>query len=410
MLSSFRRPLRSSLVALLIVSCTRAPGPSEREVAETLGSEAPLLPFYRALAVNSTVVILQIGDGHTDGVSGRMRELFQARFGDAGRGVLPPGVPYRAYKSSGVSATQEGWSAVTSVSSDASGPFGITGLRQHADRSAIMTLTVNDSHDLDNAEIEVLRQPGGGTLLAEVEHGSRAAIATTAQTRNAAWQPIPPAAGSHTLTVEAVGDGPVDVLAWRITRGRPGVVYANLGAVDADTDITGRWDATLVRQELQHLTPSLILLAVGTDAGFRDSTDIKDYAADFTTRLRQLHTALPSAALLVLGPPDAYRHRRASGMEPVACGDPNLTEPSNLDAIRATQRAVVAREHAYFWDAQAAMGGPCGMLRLARTYPVLTVPDRTHLSATGYRVVAEVLFRTVMDGYERFGRALRPAE
>ena len=40
---------------------------------------------------------MQIGDSHTanDSFSGRLRELFQARFGDAGRGVLPPGVPYR---------------------------------------------------------------------------------------------------------------------------------------------------------------------------------------------------------------------------------------------------------------------------------------------------------------------------
>ena len=51
------------------------------------------------------------------------------------------------------------------------GPFGITGLRQHADGPAEMTLSADDPGDLDRAEIEVLRQPGGGTLDVELETG-----------------------------------------------------------------------------------------------------------------------------------------------------------------------------------------------------------------------------------------------
>jgi lysophospholipase L1-like esterase len=404
--------LLGGLGVLLLASCVPAPaGPSEKAIAAALGPEVSLQPFYRALATNPTVVILQIGDADaaSDAFSGRMRELLQARFGDAGRGVLPPGLPYRGYQPAHMSVTQEGWSLVSSTSPGGVGPFGITGPRAHADKSATMTLTTDDSHDLDNVEIEVLRQPRGGTLLAQLEHGSRAAIATNAPTRNVAWQPIPPATGSHTLTVEAIGDGPVELLAWRITRGLPGVIYSNLATVGPDGDPTIRWDPTLVRQELDHLTPSLIVLAVGTAAGLRDSTDAKAYAADLAERLRELHAAAPHAALLVLGSPDVYRRRQKSSAEPVACGDPNLTEPPNLGAIRAALRAVASSENAYFWDGQAAMGGACGILRLARTYPLLIAPDRTHLSDTGYRVAAEVLYRTIMDGYARYQGALRPS-
>jgi lysophospholipase L1-like esterase len=200
------------------------------------------------------------------------------------------------------------------------------------------------------------------------------------------------------------------MLAWRLTRGLPGVIYANLGTTDTDPDGTLRWDRTLVHQELQYLTPSLIVLAFGTNAAFRDGTDVKAYAADLAVRLRELHAAAPFAALLVVGPPDAYRRRGKSSTERAACGDPNLTEPANLDAIRTALRAIASRENAYFWDGQAAMGGACGMSRLARTYPAVTTPDRTHLSATGHRIAAEVLFRTIMDGYERYRRALFPPD
>jgi hypothetical protein len=153
----------------------------------------------------------------------------------------------------------------------------------------------------------------------------------------------------------------------------------------------------------------LVVLAFGTTAGLRDGIDVKAYAADFTARLRELHAAAPLAALLIVGPPDAYRRRGKSSPERAACGDPNLTEPPNLDAIRAALRTIASRENAYFWDGQAAIGGPCGMLRLARTYPSVTTPDRTRLSATGNKIAAEVLFRTIMDGYERYRRALRPS-
>ena len=141
MLSLCRRLLLGGAAALLVTSCAKTlPGPSDAEIAAKLGPAAPLLPLYRALSDGTTVVILQIGDSHTanDSFSGRMRELFQARFGDAGRGVLPPGVPYRWYRPARVTVTSDGWSVVSSYRGDP-GPYGVTGLRQHADAPAAMT-------------------------------------------------------------------------------------------------------------------------------------------------------------------------------------------------------------------------------------------------------------------------------
>ena len=93
---------------------------------------------------------------------------------------------------------------------------------------------------------------------------------------------------------------------------------------------------------------------------------------------------------------------------PPACGDPNWTEPPNLAPIREAQRSVAAREGAYFWDWQAAMGGPCSMLRWAATDPPMAAPDHVHLFAPGYQATAEALFRAIMEGYDRY-RAMRPA-
>lgn len=411
MLSSCRRHFFSGAIALLLASCAPAPpaGPSDAQIAAALGDMAPLAPLYRALLSEQTgqrrapVLILQIGDSHTanDSFSGRLRELFQAQFGDAGRGVLPPGVPYRYYRPARVSVYSEGWSVESSFSA-APGPFGITGLRQHADGPAQMTLSVDDPGELAQAEIEVLRQPGGGTL--DVDG---TAIQTGAPALEAVWMKAPVMPGATTLTVSARGDGPVDLLAWSIGRGRPGVIYANLGTIGASVDLMDQWDQSILHQDIAHLAPSMIVVAFGTNEGFRDSTDPTEYAADFAARLRDLRAAAPGAALVVLGPPDGDRKRGKRSSAPIACGDPNWTEPPNLEPIREVERSVAAREHAWFWDWQAAMGGTCSMMRWAATIPPYAAPDHVHMFVPGYQATAEALFHAIMDGYARY-RSLFP--
>ena len=70
--------------------------------------------------------------------SGRMRELLQQRFGDAGRGFLPPGIPYRYYRPAQVTVQSSGFTVISAFSPSTRGPFGLAALRQHADGPADM--------------------------------------------------------------------------------------------------------------------------------------------------------------------------------------------------------------------------------------------------------------------------------
>ena len=252
----------------------------------------------------------------------------------------------------------------------------------------------------------MLRQPGGGTLDRRARTGDRAAIATAAPVQQAAWLPLPSAPGSQTLTLRARGDGPVDVLAWSIARGRPGVIYANLGTIGASIDLMDPWDPAMVRQDLAHLSPSMIVLAFGTNEGFRDSTDPTAMPLNSPHRLRELHAAAPARRCWCWGRLMAI----AAGARHSA---PARLRQSELDRAaqartRSERRSAGRRaQDAYFWDWQAAMGGPCSMLRWAATEPPIAAPDHVHLFAPGYQATAEALFREIMDGYERY-RALRP--
>ncbi len=386
----------------------------DSEIAAHLGTSAPLLPLFAALwrresGESNIIPILQIGDSHTasDVFSGRLRELFQARFGDAGRGLLPPGIPHRYYRPARVEVAMQGWTTIPSADIHASGPFGLAGLRQHTDGPAIMTLSGTAAGEPGTVEVEFLRQPGGGTISLEQDNVPPISISTDGQL-GAARAVAPSVAGTTAVRVRAIGDGPVDVLGWTVMRGTPGVTYSNLGTIGASVTLLDRWDATIVRAELARLSPALIVFAFGTNEGFRDTTDPESYGARFAERLRLTQAAAPGAAVLVVGPPDGARHRRKGDVESGDCGDPNWGTPPRLASVRAKQRAAAQREGAFFWDWQAAMGGACSMLRWASFSPPLAAPDHVHLLASGYRQSAESLFGTIMEGYERY-RTLRGA-
>lgn len=408
-------------IAMLAVSCGSPEARlSDRQIAARLGAAGRLLPLYSALMQldkrkrEDAVVVLQIGDSHTanDAFSGRMRELFQARFGDAGRGLLPPGIPYRYYKPARVHVTAKNWTVVSSFDASAAGPFGVSALRQHADGPAEMTLTADNRGDLDRVAIEVLEQPGGGTVEVEFDNGRHTSFATDATRSTPAWFKLS-GTGSLALILRARGDGPVDLLAWSVQRRTPGVIYANLGTIGATIDLLGRWDPEIVAAEMARLRPSLIVVAFGTNEAFSSKTDIDHYPTLYAERVRMLHDAVPGAPLLVIGPPDGNREWRPGSTDAGLCGaDPNSVrpvlwvEPTNLAAVRDAQRKVADEAGFYFWDWSEAMGGRCAMWRWVKDDPTSAAPDHVHLFAPGYRTTAERLFNELMDGYDRY-RALK---
>ncbi|MDH3582566.1 MAG: hypothetical protein OEM91_18330, partial [Hyphomicrobiales bacterium] len=79
--------------------------------------------FHRALTAlesglrHKPVTILHLGDSHiaSDRFTGDLRDMFQTRFGDAGRGLMMPGYPFAYYRARGVRFAKTGkWSSANS--------------------------------------------------------------------------------------------------------------------------------------------------------------------------------------------------------------------------------------------------------------------------------------------------------
>ena len=207
----------------LAIVAPPAPRPVFRlapDVASALGKGAALAPFFAALTAieggkaAAPVVAIQLGDSHSasDLFSGRLRDLLQQRFGAAGRGMLPPGVPYHYFRPALVRVAEDGaWQRASSFS--APGPFGIGGvIQQSAGPGARMSLTETEAAGFDRAFFEVLRQPGGGTLRLQVDDQPAHDFATSAGAAGPHWVEFRTPPHSHGLTLTALGDAGVTVL------------------------------------------------------------------------------------------------------------------------------------------------------------------------------------------------------
>lgn len=405
---------------------------TDRHVLDALGDPARrLLPLLVALEAIETggaghpVDIIQLGDSHTanDAFSGRMRELFQERFGASGRGMLPAGIPFDYFRPKLVTATETpGWTLFSSFRDPNAGPWGVAGTRERGTRPALaMTLTSTEPMGFDRAAIEVINRPGAGGLDISVDGGKPLLVPTAGADLRAAWIDVTAAPGSHVLSASPHGDGPVELLAWDIERPGPGVLYENFGTIGATVGIMGRWDKDIVAAEFARRDPALILIAFGTNEGFRRQADMEAYRQLFIERVQAISVAAPGAAILIIGPPDGNRlFKRAAGQTgscvapvaddaagaPAAVKQPGRTAvwapPPGLAKLRQAERQAAAAEHWYFWDWSAAMGGACSMHRWVEADPPLAMPDHVHLKADGYRLGAQQLFAELMAQYDRY--------
>lgn len=150
----------------------------------------------------------------------------------------------------------------------------------------------------------------------------------------------------------------------------------------------------------------LVLLAYGTNEGSDTGYDPARYASGLRTGLRNMRTAYPSAACMLLGPTDRgvpVRRVATSGAAATTTRakpprQPTMPPPmppmhySRIHrSIAEVQKRVGAEFGCRFWDWQSFMGGPGGARRWLAQNPPLMAPDLIHLTVQGYRTSGQRL-------------------
>ena len=432
-MTAARRRAALAIAAALVLGFLAGCQPSTP--LSTANVDGNLDPFFRALNALETgqrsdpVVVLQIGDSHTAGdrFSGRLRAQLQARFGDAGRGYLQPGVPFAYYNPAGVLAEQtEGWQVANSLSASAPGPFGLSGYRQTAfEAGEVMALTSDTFAGFDRAWLQVAAQPGGGRLLVSADGQPVAEVGTDSTRPEPRLASLTIPEGTRSLRVETLDDAPTSLAGWGVGRNRPGVELDAMGVGGATVGIVDNWAPDRVAAEITDRDPSLIILAFGTNEGFDDTLDLTAYAQRWRARLAQIRRWAPDAAIVVVGPPDGNRRARGcpalddpalamcAPLTPVEIEDyadlvaddadgPDLCRwhpPPSLAQVRAVQQREAAAQGAWFWDWSSVMGGACGTHEWVVAATPLAYGDHVHMRDDGYVLSADRFYAELMNRY-----------
>jgi lysophospholipase L1-like esterase len=348
------------------------------------------------------VRILQLGDSHTAGdvFSGYLRSRFHERFGDAGRGMMPPGYTYRGLRQSEVKVTQSrGWVIHNSLKASDPGPFGISGfLATSTYAGARMAVSPVEPGGFDIARVNYLHSTSGGSLRVLLD-GRIAKVVPTAgpaDTPGSLNLSAPPG----TQTLEIIADAPgVRITSWGIERRHAGVLFDSFGVSGATVDIFNHWDPLLLQWDMKQLRPSLIIVAYGTNEAFKFDFDATAYKQVFAQVLKSLRRMAPEASILVVGPPGGQRSSSNQKRSPSIGSAGQWETPESITEVRYIQHDAAVAFGDGYWDWASVLGGTRGFNQWVYADPPLVRSDHIHFTVLGYETSAKALFNFLMDGY-----------
>ncbi|HEX3880113.1 MAG TPA: GDSL-type esterase/lipase family protein [Bryobacteraceae bacterium] len=416
---ALKAPRIQELASLADFSPERTPmSPLERHVEAApapvfhlrANGAAPLLEdsnggldhFYAALArterrePGAITRVSHYGDSPTtaDLITGDLRAMLQARYGDAGHGFILLAKPWAWYQHRGASLSSSGWQIFPATRFEIKdGIFGLGGVNFMGNAGAKTEIELDDSGQ-SNFDLYFESQPNGGTveIFANGETAEPLDRISTASDRAAAdfaSFEVPHGASS----IELKADGPVRLFGITAEKSGPGVVYDSIGLNGASITVLSRmFNAAHWSAELQHRHPDLVTINYGTnEADFTSFID-KQYEKELREAIRRVRAALPESSILVMSPMDrGYR-----------TGPGDIETMETIPRIVEIQRRVAAATGCGFFDTFDAMGGAGTMARWYNAQPRLVSADFIHPNPAGGKIVAAALVKQMEMGLSRY--------
>lgn len=366
-----------------------------------VNGEQGLRRFYQKLQrlpgqPNGRVAVVHIGDSHiqADLLTGPLRRALQARFGNAGRGLIFPLAVARTNEGTGYrTASTARWFSRRLLSApDSILPIGLSGISlSTTDSGASFTLKVPADYRFRRLTLLHAKNPAAFTWRVtderlrplrtlpdqgrRVDGYSSAWVADsllgfarlTAQ-RNYPWQTYGRLYG---LLLENEA---------------PGLLYHAIGINGAAVRHYNR--AALFAEQLEALAPDLFIISLGTNDAYSAGFDAEAFGLELAALLQELRRRYPQADFLLTTPPDSYRARRYRNPD--------------LAAVRDSVMRYCQSNNLAYWDFYAVMGGP-GAMAVWQQHG-LAQADRVHFTARGYQLQARLLYLALLDGFPRAAR------
>jgi len=350
--------------------------------------------FYEALRKGGTVRILHYGDSPTTGdlITADARALLQHEFGDAGIGFVLIARPWAWYNHRGVDMDASHWKIdVAGIAQAKDGMHGLGGVSFLGSPGAIAEWSLHGALQ-ETVEVAYLGQPEGGAFAVDAGEKELGTVETAAETKTPGYASFKIPAGATKFSVR-VTNGNVRLYGAEFSRNRTGVIYSSLGINGANVTLLSHsfserhWSA-----ELRHYQPDLVIVNYGTnESGFASFVD-KTWAPEMKEVVRRLRVALPGASVLLMSPMDRGERKTGGEIETV----PVLPRLVNIEARVANETGAA------FFNTFEAMGGEGTMARWYTAEPRLVGADFIHPMPAGAKIVGELLYGALRDGYNDY--------
>jgi hypothetical protein len=339
----------------------------------------------------------------SDYVSGTLRRKLQATFGDGGHGFVLVANAWPAYFHNDVARyATAGWSVSRIVGPYAAdGLYGLGGVSFNAPPNVQSRVGTAESGEfgrqVSRFTLYYLEQPNGGTLTLSVDGGPATELSTAGPGVVSKTHEVKVPDGAHQLTLQTKG-GTSRLFGVVLEREGPGVVLDALGVQGARIRFMDKQDDQHWAEQLALRAPHLLVYQFGAN----ESTDgflypMADYYRTMKDVLEQGKRAVPSSSCLVIGTMD-----RAAKV-----GDEIVSLRVMPELLKNQKQAALDAGCAFF-DTWTAMGGAHSMPRWVRKG--LGQADMTHPTAVGAEIIGTWIYRALMQSYQAYGRAARPAE
>jgi lysophospholipase L1-like esterase len=379
--------------------------------------------------------ILQLGDSHTaaDFFSGELRQRLQARFGVGGPGYLAAGTPRFGVRTGLFKVTaSSGWNYQTLQKSDAPSQFWLSGFNAvSAATGNSITYMSDPLVTFDSIELDGIRQPQGGSIEVRLD----GVLAGTFDFNGAKTEPMvfrmrpqkKAAEQFRTLEIKTTSSGPVVLSSVAINDRRSGVSLSSIGYPGATVGILNKFAPDLLSDDLRRIDPQVVILAFGTNEASNDMLRPEAYTSVYEQVLDRIKAAVPSANIVIVGPPDGEERDSACKSEPAAVDcrsvSPSSPEKQNaaqgnhagpdchwhqlvkLSAVRDAESEIAARRGFAYWNWASIMPQECGAHRWVTANPPLMTPDHIHFTRGGYAMAADRFLPTLMPLVEKYATA-----
>ena len=351
-------------------------------------------PQRRGSKEQPGITILQLGDSHTaaDFFTGELRKRLQALYGNGGAGYMTAGRPHMGVRSSTFKITaSSGWTYKSLFKATEPAEFWLSGYNAIATETGqTITLESEQRVPFDAIEIETVRQPGGGSIDIRLDGKVESHYDLKSETTEPIVIRLNPGTGASDkvkqIAITTTGPGTVNIASISSYNRRSGLTYSAVGFPGAQINLVDKFDERVLASELTRISPQIVVLAFGTNEGFRDELDIETYGKVYERTVTRIQSILPRAVIVVVAPPAGAQKEGGE------CG----RTPPSLARVREIQEEIAKRYKLVYWNWASIMPEECGAHRWATMSPPLMAKDHVHLSVEGYKKSAGEFLNTLI--------------